>query len=207
MANPFVDWIVSNASSISAVISAVATLLLVGLYRQQHKILKIQTLPSLEISDEHDGDEVTVIASNYGDGLAKDLRIETLMEFPTLPDKGPYRAEIPLRRETEDRYTVERSIQPKERGIRFSREPPFPIPNGNPYGDFSSGIHWCIREDISKFNFELQLKYKNQLDEEKSSSITHGKRHVELDEEDVEKIDSGELTLNYERCFSLGKGI
>lgn len=210
--DPIFDWLLTWSSVINAFGSLLLSLLLILLYRENIGVLKAQQKPSVRVSDQDsDGDEIVVYLSNYGDGLAKNIRIRMNVEFAknddvNLTSRDPnevdsHTSERKIYRYQNDQRLRERSISDGERAVEFRGEPSFPTPNGQWYGGFSYGIPECFRRfDVYRFNFWMELVYEDKFDEEHATPISTAGHNFSMDEDEAMNLvntNPGKLTYEY----------
>lgn len=185
--------------------------LLVILYFKQYRIQKSQFQPSIEISDtQANGDELKVWLSNYGGGVAKDMRIETVSYFDF--EEDDYQTQTPLHRADEQgQRTRERAIGSEERGVPFVCDPSINLPEkpgmpgGRRFHEFSSGFRQLAIDEVSEIGFTLILVYRDQRGEELRELISQYPRQMRLDETTINRVVNGTLTIDFETAMNLGR--
>ncbi len=213
---PFFDWLLKWGQVLGALGSLILSVLLVWLYRQQYNLLKIEQTPSIEISDwEMNGDEITLYLSNFGEGLAKNLRLRTMVEFPTEADVNMvsdsrnrdsievFTVEHNIHRYEEGEKLRERDIIGTERKVEFRGKPPFPDPSGQGYGDFQSGVGESFREEFYEFCFWIDVVYETEFNEEKTEPMTVPGRWFEIEPKEGKKLfETRPNEITYEYIFN-----
>ena len=195
---PNVDQVI-----LSNYLSLLTSIGLLYLYYQQQKILKLNQLPSVEVSSiDTSGDEITLSIANYGGGLAKNLRIKTTIDF-TQENKEAIKVEQRLNRVSEcGEISKERAIRSEQRDVRFRGFPGFGFTEEKVYGRFSTGIYEAItKENIRNFNLRIELCYSNQLNEESKIRILEHDRFIKIDEEEIELVKSGQEPYTLEKAL------
>jgi len=209
----FFNWLLKWGQVLGALGSLILSGLLVWLYYQQYELLKIEQTPSLEVSDwEMNGDEITLYLSNFGEGLAKNLRLRTTVEFPTEDDVNMVSdsrnrdsvvvvtVEHNIHRYEEGEKLRERDIMGTERKVEFRGEPPFPDPNGQGYGNFQSGVGESLRQEAYEFCFWIDVVYETEFGEEKSEPVTVPGRWFDIEPEEGKELFQtrpNEITCEY----------
>lgn len=165
MIDQVITWILDNAASLASVGLTAA---LVVLYYQQKEILRVEKLPELEISSRTiDGDELEVVLSNYGHGLAKSVCFYTTVHAPDADQFEPMLVESRARRVTENsETTLERSVRPQEAHVTFRGTPSMGYRlNGEEYrsADFSTGFMQLYQADIESVWFQIFVVVDDQL--------------------------------------------
>ena len=193
---PFFEWLLRWGEIIGALGSILLSLALAVLYYQQYNLLKIERTPSLEVSDsEINGDELILKVSNYKEGLAKNLRLRTTVEYPL--DEGVNMASDTRNPNSVERFTLEhnihryedckklreRGLMGPERNVEFRGEPPFTDPSGNGFGNFNSGVGNALRDDIYEFSFWVDVVYETEFGEELTEPVTHPGRWFTIEPE------------------------
>lgn len=210
---PFFNWLLKWGQVLGVLGSLILSGLLVWLYYQQYELLKIEQTPSLEVSDwEMNGDKITLYLSNFGEGLAKNLRLRTTVEFPTEDDVNMvsdsrhrdsvevFTVEHNIHRYEEGEQLRERNIMGTERKVEFRGEPPFPNPSGQGYGNFQSGVGESLREEAYEFCFWIDVVYETEFGEEKAEPVTVPGRWFEIEPEEGKKLfqtQPNEITYEY----------
>jgi hypothetical protein len=210
---PFFNWLLKWGEVLGALGSLILSGLLVWLYRQQYELLKIEQTPSIEVSDsEMNGDEITLYLSNFREGLAKNMRLRTTVEFPTEGDVNlisdsrnrdrveVYTVEHSIHRYEEGEKLRERDIMGTERKVEFRGNPPFPDPSGQAYGNFQSGVGESLRKEAYEFCFWVDVVYETEFDEEKAEPVTVPGRWFKIEKENGEslyKTKPNEITYEY----------
>ena len=210
MLEAIVDWMLNNLTALTSILLSTAsvglTAALVVLYRQQQQLLRIEKLPEIEIADrEIDGDQLDVVLSNYGHGLAKDVRFCTSVHAPDADGFEPMLVESRARRVNEDaETTLERSVRPQQVQVTFRGEPSMGYRlNGEEhrFADFSTGFEHLHRADIHSVWFQVFVVVDDQLDDCQMKPLFWPARNAG----DIAKeVDVSESPVDLERGFELG---
>lgn len=75
---------------------------------------------------------------------------------------------------------------------------------GQRYGNFSSGVWEAVQNGIDEFEFELNVCFKDPLGETECKSAFRPARWIDLDDEEIKKIKSGEVVMDFETAYSRG---
>jgi len=162
-----VAWLLNNAATLAS-LGLTATLVI--LYYQQKEILRFERLPEIEISSRSlDGDDLEVVLSNYGHGLAKNVIYHTVLHAPNAEKFEPMLANTRARRVTEDSDTsLEQSIRPQEAQVTFRGTPNLGYQREDEthrFADFSSGFRHLNLADIDSVWFQIYIVVDDQLGE------------------------------------------
>ena len=165
MVDAIITWILNNAAAFTS-IGLTATL--VVLYHQQKEILRVEKLPEIEISSrEFDGDELEVVLSNYGHGLAKNVTFQTTVHSPGAEEFDSMLVETRARRVKENSETsLEQSVRPQEAQVTFRGTPGLGFQLGGEkhrFADFSTGFRHLNRADIESVWFQIFVVVDDQL--------------------------------------------
>ena len=160
-----VAWLLNNAAAIA---SLGLTATLVFLYYQQKEILRVERLPEIEISSRSlDGDDLEVVLSNYGHGLAKNVSYHTVVHAPNAEKFEPILVNTRTRRVTDDSdITLEQSVLPHEAHVTFRGTPNMGYQwedETHRFADFSSGFRHLNRADIDSVWFQIYIVVDDQL--------------------------------------------
>lgn len=122
MISDSIIWILNNAAALA---SLGLTATLVVLYYQQKEILRVEKLPEIEISSRTlNGNELEVVLSNYGHGLAKSVSFQTVVHAPDTENFEPMLVEARARRvAANSETTLEQSVRPQESQMKFRGTP------------------------------------------------------------------------------------
>lgn len=173
--NGFISWISGNLEALAALLSALATVSLVILYRQQKKILndqkeflKLERLCEIELANQYaDGDDLEIQLSNYGHGIAKNIRFCTSISAPNSDHIEPALIESRARRlNTDDSPTFEQAIHPHESRVRFRGTPSVAYRlNGemNRFANFSTAFEDLDDDEIEAIWFQIHVVADDQL--------------------------------------------
>ena len=209
----FFSWLLKWGEVLGVFGSLILSGLLVWLYRQQYELLKIEQTPSLEVSDwEMNEDEITLYLSNFGEGLAKNIRLRTTVEFPTEDNVSMvsdsrsrnsvevFTVEHNVHRYEDGEKLRERDIMGTERKVELRGEPPFPDPSGQGYGNFQSGVGETLRQETYEFNFWIDVVYETEFNEEKFEPVTLPGRWFKIEPEEGKTLFEtrpNEITFEY----------
>jgi len=209
----FFDWLLQWGQILGTIGSLVLSALLVLLYKQQYHLLKIEQTPTIEVSDwEMEGDSVTLYLSNFREGVAKNLRLRTTVEFPTTDkvnlvsdSRNPNNVEVitvehNIYRHEEGEKLRERDIMGAERKVEFRGEPPFPDPTGRGYGNFQSGVGKTLSLGDNEFCFWIDVVYETEFGDEETEVVTIPGRWFKIDKEEGERLYKtrpNEITFEY----------
>lgn len=165
MIDTAVTWILNNAAALASV-GLTATL--VVLYYQQKEILRVEKLPEIEISScSLDGDDLEVVLSNYGHGLAKNVSFQTVVHAPDVEGFDPMLVETRARRVTENaETTLEQSVRPQEAQVTFRGTPRLGYQledEAHRFADFSTGFRQLDQGGIDSVWFQIYVVVEDQL--------------------------------------------
>jgi hypothetical protein len=160
-----VAWFLNNAATIA---SLGLTATLVFLYYQQKEILRVERLPEIEISSRClDGDDLEVVLSNYGHGLAKNVSYHTVVHAPDAEKFEPILVNTRTRRVNDDSdTTLEQSVRPHEAQVTFRGTPNMGYQREDKthrFADFSSGFRHLNQADIDSVWFQIYIVVDDQL--------------------------------------------
>lgn len=184
-----ISWLTGNLEAFAALLSSVASLGLVLLYRQQKNILKdqkeflkLERLPEIQLADYTiDGNELEVEVSNYGHGLAKNIQYWTTVSAPESDRLEPLVMETDTQRlTTEFDQTYEQALNPNESRIIFQAEPTVAFElDGSPhyFANFSEAFEFLHQENITSVWFQVYLVAHDQLGGCQSKSIFSSPRN------------------------------
>lgn len=208
------DWLREWSQVIGALGSLLLSGLLVKLYWDQYKLSKAERSPTIESSTvDIDGDTLTLSISNYGDGLAKNMEIQTHVVYTGIKNwkealyAGKRKAEYPINRFDDGEQSGERAIMGNEREVEFRGPPPFPTPDGEMYMDFNSGIHQLLTEHEARhFRYRIYLTYENEMGETSIEEITHTKEWSP-NEDMIEELIERPSEISFETIYNTSVGI
>ena len=160
-----VTWLLNN---VAALASLGLTAILVLLYHQQKEILRVEKLPEIEISSRSlDRDDLEVVFSNYGHGLAKNVSFHTVVHAPNAEMFEPILVDTRARRVRENSdTTLEQSVRPQETQVTFHGTPKLGYQLENEthrFADFSTGVRHLNRADIDSIWFQIYVVVDDQL--------------------------------------------
>lgn len=114
-----------------------------------------------------DRDDLEVTVSNYGPGLAKNVRFYTAIAAPLDDQIEPTLLDSRARRVREDsEKTLEQAVNPHETRIRFRSEPRIGFQlNGEEriFADFSTAFNTLRSEDPEVVSFQIYVVVDDQL--------------------------------------------
>ncbi|MBX0305281.1 hypothetical protein [Haloarcula salinisoli] len=211
-------WLLKWGEVIGAIGSLILSALLVGLYHQQHKVLRLEQEPLIEVGDcDKDGNEISAYVSNYGKGVAKNMRLRTTVEFPKddernllSDDRDPDRIntrsiEHSIQRCEDGEKIQERAISGGERGVEFSGRPPFPAPEGQAYGDFTSGVGEAFRNEHYEFNFWVEIVCEDEFGETITEPLFTPGRWIDIDPEEGKRLfEQHPNKITFEEVYNRG---
>jgi len=165
MIDAAVAWFLNNAAALA---SLGLTATLVVLYYQQKEILRVEKLPEIEISSRSlNGDDLEVVLSNYGHGLAKNVSFHTVVHAPNAEKFEPILVDTRARRVTENSdTTLEQSVRPQEAQVTFRGTPKLGYQLENEthrFADFSTGFRHLNQADIDSVWFQIYVVVDDQL--------------------------------------------
>jgi len=203
MTDAAIAWLLNNAEAIAS-IGLTATL--VFLYYQQKEILRVERLPEIEISSRSlDGDDLEVVLSNYGHGLAKNASYHTVVHAPNAEKFEPILVNTRARRVTDDSdTTLEQSVRPQEAQVTFRGTPNMGYQREDEthrFADFSSGFRHLNQADIDSVWFQIYIVVDDQLGGCQMKPLFWPARNPG----DIAKeVDVSDGRINLETAYNLG---
>jgi hypothetical protein len=114
-----------------------------------------------------DGDDLEVTVSNYGSGVAKNVRFYTAIDAPLDDQIEPLLLESRARRVREDdQQTLEQAVNPHESEVRFRGTPTVGFRFGGTertYGDFSTAFGKLQQKNPDAVGFQIYVVADDQL--------------------------------------------
>lgn len=175
MINRIIEWLLQNVEAVASILSASATVALAILYRRQGKILDAQKdiqraeqVPEIDLVDRtFDGDSLEVTVSNYGSGVAKNIRFCAAIAAPLDDQIEPTLTESRARRVREGgQQTLEQAMNPHESEVRFRGTPyvGFYLEGiDHPCGDFSTAFDTLRQQNPELISFQIYVVVDDQL--------------------------------------------
>jgi len=185
--------------ALSIVVSTLLTLGLVVLYHQQHRVLRYQQIPHLEISEFkifNNFEFIQVDISNVGGGPATSLELR--IDLYELSGEGPIQtAHGSLRRiepigDGVEKKTRASSIRPSEINISFEAESKGAIGSGSRtqnQDSLASIVTKELKKDRSVVYGKISIEYLNKFSEKKAHEADFSLKFTQRDELEYEVFD------------------
>jgi hypothetical protein len=155
---------------------------------EQTKLARLEHQPHLEVeSYEFDGNRIIVTLSNYGNGVAADLEMETHLEVSGVESVSLAPGICQLRRRYEDEQPYEsQSIQPDEQRIIFEAEPIVKMvgTRGNTFQTSLPGVLEDLHHEpnCESAGINFRLRYRTLTEQADSVPITDHALSIRLDD-------------------------
>lgn len=163
--------------------------------QKEAKLAELERKPLLEVPDfSINGESIELEVSNYGGGLATDMRLATVVEFEGRGKIQPGIASVPLRRASNSsRPKNSRSIRPHDEGLRFKATPYMSVHSDNSASGFPLGTSTLVDAEIESFAFQFYVRYTTVTGERYSVPVFSKPRDVNANE-----------PLTLEEAYSVG---
>lgn len=181
--------------SISIIVTSLLTLALVGLYREQHLVLKQQQEPQLEVSNvdlSNNLNPITVDISNFGGGAATSMHLR--IDLHELKGDGPIRQpggilhRINIDANESDEKTRSSAIRPSELNVPFETESRGVL-STNPSRDqesLASIVGKALDEDRNVIYGKIVVEYATKFDVENEYEAEFSLKFTKPDEIEYE---------------------